>query len=103
MHWLVYTRLYPSPWVKKPQFFLSPRRRMRVCVAANSIHWGLNLYQYAWVKAKTFSHCFEKTFCPHPLTPSPNLGEGELENLLPSTKIGRGAGGEGETSKACQV
>ncbi|MHC5715311.1 MAG: hypothetical protein ACYTX0_25000, partial [Nostoc sp.] len=35
--------------------------------------------------------CFEKAFCPHPLTPNPNLGEGELENLLPSPKIGRGA------------
>jgi len=43
------------------------------------------------------------TFCPHPLTPSPKLGEGELDNLLPSPKIGRGAGGEGETSKACQA
>ncbi len=39
--------------------------------------------------------------CPHPLTPSPNLGEGELENLLPSPKIGRGAGGEGQTSDQC--
>ncbi|MHC5716981.1 MAG: hypothetical protein ACYTX0_33895, partial [Nostoc sp.] len=28
---------------------------------------------------------------PHPLTPSPNLGEGELENLLPSPNFGRGA------------
>jgi len=35
--------------------------------------------------------CFEKVFCPHPLTPSPKLVEGELENLLPSPKIGRGA------------
>ncbi|MHC5677093.1 hypothetical protein, partial [Nostoc sp.] len=35
--------------------------------------------------------CFEKAFCPHPLTPNPKLGFGELENLLPSPKIGRGA------------
>ncbi len=25
------------------------------------------------------------------------MGEGEIENLLPSPKIGRGAGGEGKT------
>ncbi len=36
-------------------------------------------------------------FRPHPLTPSPKLGEGELENLLPSPNFGRGAGGEGQT------
>ncbi|MHC5817308.1 MAG: hypothetical protein ACYT04_15675, partial [Nostoc sp.] len=30
-------------------------------------------------------------FCPKPLTPSPKLGEGELENLLPSPNFGRGA------------
>ena len=33
---------------------------------------------------------------PHPLTPSPILGEGEIELCLPSPKDGRGAGGEGK-------
>ncbi|MHC5731159.1 MAG: hypothetical protein ACYTXY_45120, partial [Nostoc sp.] len=35
--------------------------------------------------------------CPHPLTPSPKMGEGKPENLLPSPIFGRGAGGEGKT------
>ena len=30
--------------------------------------------------------------CPHPLTPSPILGEGEPENLLPSPKMEEGLG-----------
>ncbi|EDX71528.1 hypothetical protein MC7420_94 [Coleofasciculus chthonoplastes PCC 7420] len=38
-------------------------------------------------------------FPPHPLTPSPTGGEGEqmftVLLLLPSPKLGRGAGGEG--------
>jgi hypothetical protein len=33
---------------------------------------------------------------PHPLTPSPMFGRGELELRLPSPKHGRGAGGEGK-------
>ncbi|XFA73619.1 SNF2-related protein [Thermosynechococcaceae cyanobacterium Okahandja] len=32
---------------------------------------------------------------PHPLTPSPRKGEGELESLAPLSPLGRGAGGEG--------
>jgi hypothetical protein len=33
---------------------------------------------------------------PHPLTPSPSLGEGEPEALAPLSQLGRGAGGEGD-------
>ncbi|MFM7448903.1 MAG: endonuclease domain-containing protein, partial [Leptolyngbyaceae cyanobacterium] len=33
---------------------------------------------------------------PHPLTPSPKLGEGEQDLLSPLSPPGRGAGGEGE-------
>ena len=33
--------------------------------------------------------------CPHPLTPSPKLGEGEQEGSTPLSRSGRGAGGEG--------
>jgi adenine-specific DNA-methyltransferase len=34
---------------------------------------------------------------PHPLTPSPCLGEGEQEAISPLSPSGRGAGGEGKT------
>ncbi|WP_202978831.1 Eco57I restriction-modification methylase domain-containing protein [Halomicronema hongdechloris] len=37
---------------------------------------------------------------PHPLTPSPNLGEGGQDSQTPLSQNGRGAGGEGEF---CQI
>lgn len=39
---------------------------------------------------------YVEIFAPHPLTPSPLVGEGEQEeNLTPLSRSGRGAGGEG--------
>jgi superfamily II DNA or RNA helicase len=41
---------------------------------------------------------------PHPLTPSPSLGEGEPEFLAPLFQVGRGAGGEGSfTQRAASI
>jgi very-short-patch-repair endonuclease len=37
----------------------------------------------------------QQAFSPHPLTPSPKLGEGEQEAVSPLSPPGRGAGGEG--------
>jgi hypothetical protein len=37
-------------------------------------------------------NCVMKLLCPHPLTPSPKLGEGEPELLLPSPSLGEGLG-----------
>jgi hypothetical protein len=39
-------------------------------------------------------------FSPHPLTPSPKLGEGE-QDLAPLSRSGRGAGGEGLQAEDC--
>ena len=41
---------------------------------------------------------------PHPLAPSPSLGEGEPDSLAPLSQLGRGAGGEGSfAQRATQI